>query len=129
MPNSIFWETNFEIWKHQCLYFMFYYRDLSDEHLTWELTFQYLTFLLPASGVLKAKGWHIKWTESKSPASSRPFFISFRASRDIIGSKWQLTPTINKSTKINDYSGTLTLLKIQKYIETKEFFDLGLLAL
>ena len=56
-------------------------------------------FFLPASGVLKAKGWHIRWTESKRPASSRPFFISFRASRDIIGSKWQLTPTINRSTK------------------------------
>lgn len=46
----------------------------------------------PQSGVWKASGWDIRWAFSL--AACKPSFISFTVSRQVSGSKWQLTPTI-----------------------------------
>lgn len=46
----------------------------------------------PQSGVWKASGWDIRWAFSL--AACKPSFISFTVSREVSGSKWQLTPTI-----------------------------------
>lgn len=46
----------------------------------------------PQSGVWKASGWHIRWAFSL--AACKPSFISLTVSKEVSGSKWQLTPTI-----------------------------------
>lgn len=51
----------------------------------------------PQSGVWKASGWDIRWAFSL--AACKPSFISFTVSREVSGSKWQLTPTIEAPRK------------------------------
>ena len=51
---------------------------------------------LPASGVKYPRGWHIRYVVSRRSASTNPFFMTFKASSETKGSKWQLTPTKKK---------------------------------